>query len=101
MEPLLGEGRARPGLSGGAWRADEENGPSRALQLRLDTAYDYLVENPDTIVIVSGGKGSNEPVSEAQGMYEYLAGRELIRNGSVWKTVREIRLKISGSQRRP
>lgn len=52
-----------------------ENGPSRALQLRLDTAYDYLVENPDTIVIVSGGKGSNEPVSEAQGMYEYLAGR--------------------------
>ena len=52
-----------------------ENGPSKALQLRLDTAYDYLVENPDTIVIVSGGKGSNEPVSEAQGMYEYLAGR--------------------------
>ena len=52
-----------------------ENGPSKALRFRLDTAYDYLVENPDTIVIVSGGKGSNEPVSEAQGMYDYLAGR--------------------------
>ena len=52
-----------------------ENGPSKALRLRLDTAYDYLLENPDTIVIVSGGRGSNEPVSEAQGMYDYLVGR--------------------------
>lgn len=31
-----------------------------------------LTENPDTLVVVSGGKGSNEPISEAQGMYEYL-----------------------------
>ena len=50
-------------------------GPSKALKLRLDTAYDYLMENPDTVVIVSGGRGSNEPVSEAQGMYDYLIGR--------------------------
>ncbi|HJA93962.1 MAG TPA: YdcF family protein [Candidatus Eisenbergiella merdipullorum] len=52
-----------------------ENGPSKALKLRLDTAYDYLMENPDTVVVVSGGQGSNEPVSEAQGMYDYLTGR--------------------------
>lgn len=52
-----------------------ESGPSRALQLRLDQAYDYLAENPETVVIVSGGQGSNEPVSEAQGMYAYLTGR--------------------------
>lgn len=49
-----------------------ENGPSDVLRRRLDVAAAYLKENPDTLVIVSGGKGSNEPVTEAQGMYEYL-----------------------------
>lgn len=49
-----------------------ENGPSKALRLRLDTALKYLEHNEHTQVIVSGGKGSNEPVSEAQGMYVYL-----------------------------
>ena len=48
------------------------HGPSRVLKMRLDTAYDYLVENPDTNVIVSGGQGDDEHVSEAQGMYDYL-----------------------------
>lgn len=51
------------------------HGPSRVLQMRLDTAYDYLAENPDTIAIVSGAQGSDEHVSEAQGMYDYLIGR--------------------------
>ncbi len=48
------------------------HGPSRVLQMRLDKACDYLTENPDTIVIVSGGQGPDEHVSEAQGMYDYL-----------------------------
>ncbi len=48
------------------------SGPSRALQYRLDEAIRYLNENPDAKVIVSGGQGSDEPVSEAQGMYDYL-----------------------------
>ena len=52
-----------------------ESGPSKALKLRLDAAYEYLMENENTIVIVSGGQGSNEPISEAQGMYDYLVGR--------------------------
>lgn len=50
-------------------------GPSRVLQYRLDTAYEYLTAHPDTKAIVSGGQGSNEPVSEAQGMYDYLVKR--------------------------
>lgn len=50
----------------------KESGPSVALARRLDQAYDYLMENPDTVCILSGGQGSNEPVSEAQGMLEYL-----------------------------
>lgn len=50
----------------------KETGPSAALKFRLDTAYDYLVENENTRCIVSGGQGANEPHSEAQGMYDYL-----------------------------
>lgn len=48
------------------------NGPSKALQYRLDEAIRYLEENPDTQVIVSGGQGADEHISEAQGMYDYL-----------------------------
>lgn len=50
----------------------KQNGPSVALARRLDAACRYLEENPDTVCVVSGGQGSNEPVSEAEGMYEYL-----------------------------
>ena len=50
----------------------KKNGPSKALQYRLDAGIKYLQENPDTKVIVSGGQGADEHISEAQGMYEYL-----------------------------
>ena len=53
-----------------------ENGPSPVLKYRLDTAVDYLKENPGTVCIVSGGQGKNEPFSEAAGMTDYL-----IKNG--------------------
>ena len=49
-----------------------ENGPSAVLKYRLDTAIDYLNENPDTMCIVSGGQGNNESFSEAEIMSEYL-----------------------------
>lgn len=49
-----------------------EDGPSVVLKYRLDAAADYLNENPDTICIVSGGQGVNEPFSEAEGMEKYL-----------------------------
>ena len=48
------------------------NGPSKALQYRLDEGIRYLTENKDTLVIVSGGQGGDEHISEAQGMYDYL-----------------------------
>ena len=48
------------------------HGPSDVLRRRLDAAIEYLEENPYTTVIVSGGQGTNEPMTEAQGMYEYL-----------------------------
>lgn len=49
-----------------------EEGPSTILKERLDAAIDYLEENPDTLCIVSGGQGFNEPYSEAFGMKKYL-----------------------------
>ncbi len=50
----------------------KENGPSVVLRYRLDEACEYLKENTDTRVIVSGGQGANELVSEAEGMRDYL-----------------------------
>lgn len=50
----------------------KENGPSRALRKRLDKAIDYGEENKNVMIVVSGGKGADEHISEAQGMYDYL-----------------------------
>lgn len=52
-------------------------GPSRALALRLDKALEYAADNPDTIFIVSGGQGSNEPCTESSAMKKYLTDRGL------------------------
>lgn len=46
--------------------------PSTVLRYRLDAAAAYLRENPGTRCIVSGGKGGNEPCSEAECMAAYL-----------------------------
>lgn len=54
---------------GAQWK---NNGPSMVLKYRLDKAITYLNENPDTKVIVSGGQGYNEPITEAKGMANYL-----------------------------
>ena len=47
-------------------------GPSVLLQDRLDKALDYLKDHPDLTIVVSGGQGPDEPVSEARCMYDYL-----------------------------
>ena len=49
--------------------------PSTIYRFRLDAAYDYLIKNPDTTCIVSGGKGKNETVSEGDGGKDYLISR--------------------------
>ena len=47
-------------------------GPSVLLQDRLDKALDYLEMHPDITVVVSGGQGADEHISEAKAMYDYL-----------------------------
>ena len=49
-----------------------EDGPSSVLKYRLDAAADYLKKNPETLCVVSGGQGYNEPFPEAEGMRRYL-----------------------------
>ena len=50
-------------------------GPSILLQDRLDEALEYLEDHPDMTVVVSGGQGPDEHVTEAQAMYDYLVAR--------------------------
>lgn len=46
------------------------------LKYRLDVALDYLNENEGTKVVVSGGQGKGEDITEAKAMSDYL-----VRNG--------------------
>ena len=48
---------------------------SLSLVERLEAAYDYLEENPDTVCVVSGGQGSGEDISEAECMYRWLVDK--------------------------
>ena len=74
-------------------------GPSALLQDRLDTALSYLEDHPDLTVVVSGGQGPDEPMSEAQAMYDYLTahgvdgGQVLLedRSSNTWENVRYTR----------
>lgn len=49
--------------------------PGIFLKQRLDTAYNYLVQNESSKAILSGGQGDNEQISEAQCMYNYLVDK--------------------------
>ena len=46
--------------------------PSRILSSRLDAAIEYLNTHKGVTVIVSGGQGKGESISEAEAMYRYL-----------------------------
>lgn len=48
-------------------------GPSVILQGRINAAEKYLEANPASCAVLSGGQGSDEPMSEAQAMYESLS----------------------------
>lgn len=48
------------------------DGPSLSLQNRIDAAYAYLAAHPDTEAVVTGGRGEDEPMTEAKCMYDRL-----------------------------
>ena len=49
-----------------------DNGPSVSLWDRIYAANDYLQKHPDTVAIVSGGQGKDEPMTEALCMFTHL-----------------------------
>ena len=46
--------------------------PSLTLKKRLDKAVNYHNQNPDAVIVVSGGQGNQEEISEAEAMKIYL-----------------------------
>ena len=52
------------------------DGPSVSLWDRICAAYTYLDEHPDVTAVLSGGQGTDEPITEAECMY-----RELVNLG--------------------
>ena len=71
-------------------------GPSTLLRDRLDTALAYWEEHPDIRIVVAGGQGENEHMSEAQGMYDYLTahgvdGANILLEESSYNTHQNIR----------
>lgn len=53
---------------------------TKSLAKRLDTALSYLRANPETIAIVSGGKGEKETISEAEAMKHYLQEKGIAKH---------------------
>ena len=49
--------------------------PSLMLKDRLDVAYNYLIENPESKCILSGGQGPKEAIPESEAMYNYLINK--------------------------
>ena len=49
--------------------------PSYPLYMRLESAISYHIQNPTAIIIVSGGQGFQEDITEARAMERYLMSR--------------------------
>ena len=74
-------------------------GPSVLLQDRLDKALDYLEDHPDLTIVVSGGQGPDEHISEAQCMYDYLTehgvdGAQILLEDQSHNTVENLRYTV-------
>lgn len=66
------------------------------LKNRLDAAYEYHKKNPDAIIVVSGGMGDGETITEALAMERYLfslgvPGEKIIKEGNSTSTEENFR----------
>lgn len=60
-----------------------DDGVSKTLKLRLDKAIEYYNKHKYVNIIVSGGKGKDEPVSEALAMKNYLVENGINENNVI------------------
>lgn len=75
-------------------------GPSALLKDRLDTALDFWNGHSVEIIVVSGGQGPDEPVSEARCMYDYLTangvpGERILLEDQSHNTVQNLRYTMA------
>ena len=73
--------------------------PSRMLTARMDAAIEYLQEHPGLHCVLSGGKGENEKISEAECMFRYMTARgiapeRLIRENRSVSTRENLRFSL-------
>ncbi len=54
--------------------------PSKTLIKRLDKTLEYLEKNEECLIIVSGGQGKDEDISEAEAMKRYLVDKGIEDN---------------------
>ena len=54
--------------------------PSLSLRVRLDAALEYAEAHPEAMLIVSGGKGPGEDISEAQCMADWFIRRGVVED---------------------
>ena len=78
--------------------------PSLSLRDRLDAAFTYLQQNPNTVCIVSGGQGSGENITEAECMYRYLTAAgipesRIIQEDQATSTVENLQYSLALMQR--
>ncbi len=81
-------------------RVDESGAPSSSLLYRLEAARDFLDAHPKAQAVLSGGKGDDEPVSEAACMYEWLvahgvASERLILEDASTNTAENLRNSLA------
>lgn len=50
----------------------KKSGPSSVLWQRIEAGEDHLNEHPGAAAVLTGGQGDNEPISEAQSMYDNM-----------------------------
>lgn len=81
-----------------------DTGPSLSLISRMDAALLAAKQNPKAKLVLSGGQGSDEPMSEAQAMYDYLTLQgidksRLIIEGKSFKTLENLKFSMAKMHR--
>ena len=54
--------------------------PSLSLQTRIDKAEEYLVQHPEIVAVLSGGRGPGEDITEAEAMYRALTANGISKS---------------------
>ena len=73
--------------------------PSLTLSERIQAAYAYLTDHPDTVAVLSGGQGPDEQITEAACMYRELTnmgidGTRLLSEEKSTSTIENLRFSM-------